>query len=86
MSNPRERLIFQPLSKKDRTSKYKNAEFLKSDFNYLHGEGHERGSAHVCEEMRSERLYLSVSDVIKSEGATPYDAAPSVSEERTRKE
>jgi hypothetical protein len=28
--------------------------------------------------MRLERLYLSVySDVIKTEGATPYDAAPS---------
>ena len=40
-------------------------------------EGHDRGSAHVCEEMRLERLYLSVSDVIKSEGATPYDVAPS---------
>ena len=41
-------------------------------------EGHKRGSAHVCEEMRLERLYLSVySDVIKTEGATPYDAAPS---------
>ena len=44
-------------------------------------EGHERGSAHICEEMRLERLYLYVySDVIKSEGATPYDVAPSVSE------
>ena len=41
-------------------------------------EGHDRGSAHVCEEMRLERLYLSVySDDIKTEGATPYDAAPS---------
>ena len=42
------------------------------------GEGNKRGSAHVCEEMRLERLYLSVfSDVIKTEGATPYDVAPS---------
>ena len=41
-------------------------------------EGNERGNAHVCEEMSSKRLYLSVySDVIKTEGATPYDVAPS---------
>ena len=41
-------------------------------------EGNERGSAHVCEEMRLERLYLSVySDVIIIKGATPYDVAPS---------
>ena len=37
--------------------------------------------------QRSERLYLSVySDVIKTEGATPYDAAPSVLEDRVRKD
>ena len=37
--------------------------------------------------MRLERLYLSVfSDVIKTEGATPYDAAPSISADRTRKD
>ena len=41
-------------------------------------EGHDRGSAHVCEEIRLERLDLSVYyDVIKSEGATPDDVAPS---------
>ena len=35
-------------------------------------EGHDRGSAHVCEEMRLERLYLSVSDDIKTEGAASF--------------
>jgi hypothetical protein len=41
-------------------------------------EGHDKGSAHVCEEIRLERLDLSVYyDVIKSEGATPDDVAPS---------
>jgi hypothetical protein len=50
-------------------------------------EGHDRGSAHVCEEMRLERLYLPVySDIIKIEGATPYDAAPSISADRVRKD
>ena len=66
---------------------YKIAEFLNSHFNYWHGEGHERGSAHVCKEMRSERLYLSVySDDITIEGATPYDVAPSIVENRARKD
>jgi hypothetical protein len=37
--------------------------------------------------MRLERLYLSVySDDIKTEGATSYDAAPSVSADRAKKD
>jgi hypothetical protein len=50
-------------------------------------EGHDRGSAHVCEEMRLERLYLSVYfRCYKNIGATPHDAAPSISADRKRKD